>query len=239
MKRSILPLLFGAIVFVAPQIAPGMLLVGYSDFAFTSNIDNTPNELLAGFSGVLTKSPTLIDVSTTGGSSDGFYGPDSTVLGGIAIGSGVSNPTNNGRIGGVSGVTLTVTNGTTSAYQLQSLLFDGRRNGESNPTTYTVSWTSPGGSGSQGGMDAVSGGGAPVFTPYDDFIVNLGGIILGVGQSIVFTWSATDITSRIDNVALAGLNAIPEVGSLLALGCLVGSGTLLRTRRRAAPLRMA
>ncbi|MCX6868827.1 MAG: hypothetical protein NTV46_22015 [Verrucomicrobia bacterium] len=239
MKRPLLSLLIGSAVFVAPQVASATLLVGYSDFAFTSNIDNTPNESLSGFSGVLTKSSTLIDVSTTGGSSDGFYGPDSTLGGGVAIGGGVPNPTNNGRIGGVAGVTLTVTNGTLAAYALESLLFDGRRNGEANPTTYTVSWSSPGGSGSQGGMAAVNGGGAPVTLPYDDFKVNLGSIILGAGQSIVFTWSATDVTSRIDNIALTGLTAIPETASLLALGCLVASGALLRTRRRAPMLRMA
>lgn len=239
MKFPVLPILLGASVCILPQFASATLLVGYSDFAFTSNIDNTPNESLSGFSGVLTKSSTLTDVTTTGGSSDGFYGPDSTLGGGVAIGSGVLNPTNNGRIGGVAGVTLTVTNGTLSAYALESLLFDGRRNGEANPTTYTVSWSSPGGSGSQGGMAAVNGGGAPVTVPYDDFKVNLGSIILGVGQSIVFTWSATDVSSRIDNIALTGLNAIPEPASLLALGCLVASGALLRNRRRGPALRMA
>lgn len=238
MKTSLLPILVGSAMFIAPQIASATLLVGYSSFGFTDNVDNTPDQYLAGFSGVLTKSPTITDVTTIGGSSDGYYGPDSVGAGGVAIGGSVANRTDNGRIGGVTGVTLTVTNNSSSAYSLGSLLFDGRRNGEPNPTTYTLSWASPGGSGSQGGMAAVNGGGP---TPYDDFIVNLGGIVLGIGQSIVFSWSATDPTSRIDNVALTGLSAIPEPASLVALGCLLGSGMFLRQRRRAsvAPLQVA
>jgi hypothetical protein len=59
-----------------------------------------------------------------------------------------------------------------------------------------------------------------------------------VGQTINFIFTSTN--ARIDNIAVTGISAIPEVGSLLALGCLVGSGTLLRSRRRfVAPLRMA
>ena len=35
-------------------------------------------------------------------------------------------------------------------------------------------------------------------------------------------------------VTLSNLTAVPEPGSLFAIGCLIGSGALLRSRRRAA-----
>ena len=37
---------------------------------------------------------------------------------------------------------------------------------------------------------------------------------------------------KLDSVAYNQLTAVPEPGSLLALGCLIGSGALLRSRRR-------
>jgi hypothetical protein len=37
-------------------------------------------------------------------------------------------------------------------------------------------------------------------------------------------------TFKLDNIAL-----VPEPGSMLGLGCLVGFGTLLRSRRRTGP----
>jgi len=42
---------------------------------------------------------------------------------------------------------------------------------------------------------------------------------------------ATPLTGR-HFISLSNLTSIPEPGSLLALGCLVGSGAFLRTRRR-------
>jgi len=44
----------------------------------------------------------------------------------------------------------------------------------------------------------------------------------------------TGAEQRIDNVLATGLVIVPESGSLLALGCLVGSGAFLRARRRGA-----
>jgi hypothetical protein len=39
------------------------------------------------------------------------------------------------------------------------------------------------------------------------------------------------LNSYLDNITLSTLTAVPEPGSLLALGCLVGSGLALRRRR--------
>jgi len=65
---------------------------------------------------------------------------------------------------------------------------------------------------------------------YGDFALSLAGLELAQGEWIEFTFDGSPY-ARIDNVALA---AIPEPGSMLALGCLIGSGALLRNRRRRA-----
>ena len=49
-------------------------------------------------------------------------------------------------------------------------------------------------------------------------------------QTINFIFTSTSGV-QIDNVAIAGISAIPEPASLLALGCVLGSGLMLRNRR--------
>ncbi len=230
MKTSLLPLLVGASFLVLPSVASAALLVGYHTFG--STVDSTPNEWTLGFSGVLS-SPGGVGGAT--GSFDDFYGPDSVGAGGVSI-AGASN--DNGRLTHAGNTTLTVTNGTTSSYTLTSLLFDSARAGSEG--VISVSYTKAPVVNSPLITNATVGVPAgPINTQnYTDHIAGLAGIILGVGQSITFTWSATD-NVRLDNIALIGeLSAIPEPGSLLALGALVGSGALLRSRRR-APVALA
>ncbi len=250
MKRSILSLLFGTIVFVAPQIVSATLLVGYNSFGAAT--DTTPNEGTSGFDASMV-STGYANFSSLG-SNDTFYGPD----GGVPLANGA---TSNGRTE-ANGATLTVTNTNTQSYTLTSLLFDMASdplNSAKNFTalTYTIV-------GVEGGSIFAGDGGTSLKGPipgnplatitspvavanqvsgtsrnWSDFIADLTSLTLGAGETIIFNWSAGSAV-RIDNIALTGtLNAIPEVGSLLALGCLVGSGTMLRTRRRVAPLRMA
>ena len=63
-----------------------------------------------------------------------------------------------------------------------------------------------------------------------DFLLNM---ILPTGSTIDFKMtlvSGADL--RVDNVAISGFTPVPEPGSLLALGCVIGSGAFLRMRRR-------
>lgn len=77
--------------------------------------------------------------------------------------------------------------------------------------------------------DTVGSGYSADFTDFDYLL----GLVLGDQQDISFRFTLTgDTEMRLDNIAVTGFTAIPEPGSLLALGCLVGSGAFLRTRRR-------
>ena len=65
-------------------------------------------------------------------------------------------------------------------------------------------------------------GGTPLFTNFSGSGIDLNGSVLGEG-SFSFTSGSLNWNT---------LTPIPEPGSLLALGCLVGSGLSLRSRRR-------
>jgi len=73
---------------------------------------------------------------------------------------------------------------------------------------------------------------------YADFAALLDVIIYGGQKLLVTVTATTEGTTFLDNIAITGFRdpdgLIPEPGSLLAIGCLVGSGLLLRKRRTAA-----
>jgi len=64
-----------------------------------------------------------------------------------------------------------------------------------------------------------------------DFLLNM---VLASGSTADFKLTMVTGTTdmRVDNVAVTGFTAVPEPGSLLALGCVIGSGAFLRMRRR-------
>ena len=69
---------------------------------------------------------------------------------------------------------------------------------------------------------------------YSNHILDLGalGLVLDNGSTVNFVFQGVQGSpgeSYFDNI---GITAIPEPGSLLALSCVLGSGLLLRTRRR-------
>jgi hypothetical protein len=63
-------------------------------------------------------------------------------------------------------------------------------------------------------------------------------LLIGANSTRYFDFERTNqgLDVRLDNIAFEGLKgdltAVPEPGSLVALGCLVGSGAFLRSRRR-------
>ncbi len=76
----------------------------------------------------------------------------------------------------------------------------------------------------------------PTIGDFQDFLVDLTSITLGVGQTITFFFDAVDVSPGatggyiyLDNIAIT---AIPETGSTLALGCIVGASAFFRSRRR-------
>jgi len=207
--------LLGAVLFgmaLAPATVSATLLVGFNSFTAGAN---APDE--GSFAGSL-NAP---GATSVGGSNDGFYGPDSLAAGGVPVNTGT---TTNGRIDNANGTTLTVTNATSSSFVLTNLLFDAIRIGSTGTGAFSVNWSAPGGTGSQSGTLSTP---SPV-NNFNDYIVNLGGLLFAPSDSIVFTWVISG-GSELDNIALIG---IPEPGSLLALGCLVGSGLFLRSRSR-------
>ena len=66
---------------------------------------------------------------------------------------------------------------------------------------------------------ALSPGASPVPTLYP-------------GQTISFLFTAISGTTLLDNIGLVGTQPIPEPGSLFAVGCFLGSGLLIRRKRR-------
>lgn len=210
---------FLALVALAlPCTANATLLVGWYDFdATTSN--ESADYSAAGFSGLANKG-SQVSVGN-GGSNDGSYGtlPSSV-------------PNNDGYVR-VLGNTLTfsVTNSSGSDVQLDKLLFDAAL--QSGTGTVNAQYKI-------GADPAVSLGGIVNNTPsgaagasadYGDFVFNLVSLpVLSAGQTISFLFTASP-NARIDNIAISGISAIPEPASLLALGCVLGSGLMLRNRR--------
>ena len=225
MKRTFFSLLLGAAALIAPQTASATLLVGFHDFE-TNTANEDADYALASFSGNVIKNG---EASVTGGgSTDGLYGNS------IASEFPGLNPgTNDGYLRSLNAgaPVIRLTNNSAGTYNLASLLFDaasqagGATINVQVRTNAAPSFASLGSSG-----PTVSSPSAGV--DYSDFVLSLMGFALSAGDWIEFRFNASP-NGRLDNIAITGtLSAIPEPGSLIALGCLVGSGAFLRTRRR-------
>ncbi len=246
MKSPILTCLIGSAALALPQVISATVLVGYTNFG--SSPDMIPNE---------SANPGLVATIASGGISgnqfgsiDTYYGPDGGVST-LPTQVGISD----GRVAVANQAVLSVTNGTSNSYALGSLLFDMGGSTTQLPLatftglTYSIfAGTSTIGSGSLFDNGRLKGANpsnplttiAPGFgvvypsgsdesaQDYSEFIADLSGFTLGVGQRIEFSWSTGGPDMRLDNIALT---AIPEPGSLLALGFLVSSGLCLRSRR--------
>lgn len=130
---------------------------------------------------------------------------------------------------------MTMSNASGSTYALGNLLFDFT-NDFTYPTKYQIRYSLNGGSPVTAlayGPTNNTGGtsGSSLSNNWTDVAVSLIGVMLQSGQSIVFYFDTTN-GGAIDNVAVTGINAVPEPASLVALGCVLGSGLMLRNRRR-------
>ena len=233
MQRSFRSILIASAVLGVPQLASASLLVGFHNFSGGTSESATPedptNYAMTGFSGTATNAAGSL---ATVGSSDKFYG-DSKSYGTGDDGVGGSALASHSK-----SLVVTALNGTGVSYNIDTLLFDAATltavkggvvyykigSGTYTPlSSYTV------------GEAEINGG--ALSSDYQDFSMYLDSIVLPSGQSISFefTPNTSSGVQRFDNIGIVGsLTPVPEPGSLVALGCLVGSGAFLRTRRRSA-----
>lgn len=228
MKTSLFAILLGSAIF-ATQNASATLLVGFHDFD-SSLVTESADYALAGFSGTFVKNG--VASVGGGGSNDRRYGN-------VSPGFPGQNPgINDGYLRSLNETdpVFRFTNASGGSVSLTSLLFDAASTGEGSAikvdyrtTASSVTWTSHYTTGPTPAIAGVSGASAD----YNDFAAGLVGITLLTGEWIEFRFEGAP-NARLDNIALTGLSAIPEPASLLALGCLMGSGVFLRQRRRTA-----
>jgi hypothetical protein len=225
MNVSFRPLLLASAALLAPQISSATILAGYNAFV-QGNAGGSATETAPGITATYSGTTT-----SALGSNDGTYGPTLPVTGGgrnngTAIISGaVSAPVN---------FVISVTNNTGSTMTLSSLLFDATTRdlaGQRMSITYTI--TNPLDNG--GGSELIVDSGYTNVQDFGDFTFNIGKVLNNSG---IFTATFAFVSSGnpngtadlyIDNIAL-----VPEPGSLLALGALMGGGVFFRSRRRRA-----
>jgi hypothetical protein len=233
-------LALGSVLFGAAQVTHGSVLLGFNSFnADTSDIngtdvDITPDEAKTGWSGSVTS-----DLAVNGGSTDRFYGSDwdQPSIGHLIY--GAPPITDNGYVDNGNITLFKGVAGTSGA--ITALLFDAVSSANSG-STFNIKWQFwtdisattpiPGGSGTSSTYTLASGTTAKNDSNYQDFAVDLGSFFLPAGGYFEIVWDRLSGQSsfKLDNIAL-----VPEPGSMLGLGCLVGFGTLLRSRRRSGP----
>lgn len=217
-KAAFQSALLATIALALPQAANATLLVGFHDGSTPANKDaGSPD-----FTGSITGSSNLAGWNST----DGTYGPDSApgvsgapVATGTSFGFGGSGPRT---------ISMVVTNTSLTNYALGYLLFDFT-NDKGFPTNYAVSYSLSGGPSNVPLIPSTASAGTVVtgnglnWLDVSKFL----GITLNSLQTITFKFDTTN-GGAIDNIAIS---AIPEPASLLALGCVLGSGLMVRNRR--------
>ncbi len=236
MKVSLRPLLLASVAVLAPQISPATILAGYNSFPGGLGADEGTLQSSSTFSG---------SFLSNGGSTDGNYGPTVPVTGGGVIPG--NPPTGNGvatllgsSVNGVAiapaSFSISVLNTSRSAIELGYLLFDATTRNNPNQLLGVSYQISPPLQGPFPASQTLVDVGYTGNTNFSDFSIPLTGLILGVNQTFSATFFYTQINNVVsdmfvDNIALT---AIPEPGSLFALGCLMGGGAFFRGRRRRA-----
>ena len=221
---------------VAPQISSADILVGISDWT-TVNDPSDPTKVTNSASNVVDSNVNVNLYASglaPGGSNDQTWGDTSLTP---------TPPQFNGTAVGDFSLKI----GATSAVTLGQLVFDAisYQPGASLTVSYLI--TPGGGNDSSGtGIDPISN---PSFHPlaltsapnnpnvphdstgaYTGYTVPLGNLLVPAGSTIEFFFAYTGgLITYTDNLAVT---AVPEPGSLLGLGCVVGAGAFLRSRRR-------
>ncbi len=208
-------------------------LAGWTNFQ-TNNIAAT--EVASGFSGTSITTVTGYGIGAEYGNSEGVYGANEDWYGDAQVPYGAPPPAvqQNGAVQlKTTESSFTVTNLTDTITPIDYLLFDLRKdNMPVNAFTPTVSvrYVSTG----TGGSNTIDGGITGLKTSPDfgdrTFDLSSYGISIGQTQSITFFFKLIGAgDALLDNVGIA---SIPEPGSLLAFGCFLGSGLLIRRNRR-------
>jgi hypothetical protein len=224
MKVSLRPLLLATAALLAPQVSSASVLAGYNAFTST-NAGGVATEIAAGIASA------TFTGTTTGvlGSNDGTYGPTVPVTGGgVANGAAFMDglsvaPTN---------FVITVTNGSTPQV-LTQLLFDATT--RENPSQQMrVAWSisNPNAAGSSDIV--VFDTGYIQNQNYGDYVVDLGGKTLAANAVFTATFSYIVGSGAYSDIFIDNIALVPEPGSLMALGCLMGGGAFFRSRRRRA-----
>jgi hypothetical protein len=255
---AVLALTPGAFAVDTPsnEIPGQVLLAGWHDFNNNSLLNEGADYVIGGVAQVV-KSDQSHNTgnSPPNGSTDGIYGPSG--WGGGLLGAITTGQPNlvDGHLNLSQGTTrFEYQNTTPFNIQLLTMLFDsayhGQPAGNDLSSSFSVGWqiSAPAGSGglttsivtlvngeTQGGQDfgdrrfqltpvvvdkdGVPTGGNPVPTLFP-------------GETISFLFTALSGTTLLDNVGLVGTQPIPEPGSLFAIGCFLGSGLLIRRKRR-------
>lgn len=209
---------------MASPMASATLLVGFYDFNNNTVAENA-NYQLGGFSGTVTKNGEAS--VNNGGSNDGTYG---------AVTFAANNPTTNdgyARSLSLGDPVFTITKTSSGTTPLAALLFDAAN--QAGGGVINVSYRTDAGAFTPLGT-ATSlpvAGPAGTSTNYGDYFLSLVGFSLsGINSFIEFKFDGSP-NGRVDNIAIT---AIPEPGSMLALGCLACSGAFLRSRRQSSPV---
>jgi hypothetical protein len=255
MKNSFRSLLLGAAVLTVPQFASAsVVLTGFHNFnGSAAGVDeNAPgggNFALGGFSGqIMEKQMASIDGF---GCLDGIYGSTDitgdnnwvTKENNLSWNSIVISTQTDGALVADQqrSFVYATTNNLSYSIELECLLFDAASPLLSPGGSVAVEWGK-----SSTGIAAVPWDNLMNFgtafnvyknlptelDDYNDATANLTGTSLASGETVYFRFKPENGEMQFDNIALMGLGVIPEPGSLVALGCLVGSGAFLRTRRR-------
>ena len=257
MKPSLRALLIGSAALSIPQLASATptppaatLLVGFHQFDATANSESPHSiDTTAGFTGSAFKPTNSV---TPGGSKDATWGNDSALTPAPGVGDGylVDNSSKTGTAGLIH---IRVDYNGSDSWALKSLLFDAANASSGRSATISAIVTNDDSTttvislGTQAlkqitptGLAAGAGVPANNFGSYILDLTSFNLIMNAVGDgsgaaTIDFRFDVGNSinTGYLDNVALtANLIPVPEPGSLLALGCVIGSGAFLRMRRR-------
>jgi hypothetical protein len=236
MKLSIFrDILIACAALVFAPASHAMLLVGWHDFDGTADPE-TPDYAAPGFSGTI-PSPSILTKNTDsrdlGGDNGGVVGGP-VFYGNSNIASGTGNDGAVRLIPSGSGAVFSMTNNSGSAISLASLFFDATAaSGTSVVVAYRIGAAAFQTLGTFSGLAVTGDFTNPALAQdFSDLSQSLTGITVGHLQKIDFRFT-TSSGARLDNIAIT---AIPEPASLIALGCVLGSGLLMR--RRPMPLQL-
>lgn len=226
-----------------PQFASAAILFG-GFYNFDGTDPESAEATLSNFTVQVDKSTAS---SSTGGSTDSFYGFNVTgpiswtppslgppvVIG--DLGDGYLNLTSAPTVFSIYNGTLATYTMTQLCYDLVSTVSGSKADVKwkyllGDQTVHSVA-------------TSLSPANASPLADYADFESGFPGVLsiliaIPAGETVLFSYTQNGPTEglRLDNIAFLGetgdLTAVPEPGSLVALGCLVGSGAFLRSRRR-------